>query len=334
MGQRTHRGYRLPNYTQIANDLIDSDMLDMNEAELKITLVLFRDTIGWHRMGPVPLSVQDLIKRTGIQSETTIRAAVKSGINRGTIIEAGRGERGVKLYTLGYFEPLIESDTPPSPADAPDCSPPQNLRGSKFEGDQNLRGTGPATSPKSEGVQGKQLKKGSLKKEDSSIDGTAVDASAPNARSENQPAPRPKKLRESPERKCPGPYQENLTAVSEAISGTPDAFSSRYGAIASWLSGGEQEVDGIPVKGLAPYALPEEIKLFPQWYRDIYPDDTIAVPRTLDKWLEYYPQFRADSKWHARYRRQASRRALATEPNTSGYSAFQDLLREQQAGAL
>ncbi len=37
-----------PNYTQIPNALLDSAMAEMSGAELKITLVVCRRTLGWH----------------------------------------------------------------------------------------------------------------------------------------------------------------------------------------------------------------------------------------------------------------------------------------------
>lgn len=116
------RGYiPPPNYTQVPNVLFQL-FPEMSEAEMKITLVICRQTFGYHRK-QARCSYTYLQKSTGMGREA-IRNGLKSGIERGTIA-ADPEKRGV--YALNIAEPTDGSEI--EPIDEPENS-------SKIEPDQ------------------------------------------------------------------------------------------------------------------------------------------------------------------------------------------------------
>lgn len=90
-----------PNYTQAPNVLLDELLPDIGTlAELKVTLVIVRQTIGWHQ-DEQELSLAELEERTGLSRPSAI-AGVKAGIERGTIERRIEGPKGAEqsFYTL------------------------------------------------------------------------------------------------------------------------------------------------------------------------------------------------------------------------------------------
>lgn len=98
-------GYPAPQWTQTPNALFDVDMLTMSEAELKCTLAIIRQIIGWHKAEPQAISYTDLEALTGL-SRDAVRRGVAAAIERGRIKLADeRGPRGCHLYTIAIHEP-------------------------------------------------------------------------------------------------------------------------------------------------------------------------------------------------------------------------------------
>ena len=90
-----------PNYTQAPNVLLDELLPEIKSlAELKVTLVVVRHTIGWHE-DESKLSLADLEKRTGLSRQSAIDG-VKRGLERGTLERRIEGEKGAQsaFYTL------------------------------------------------------------------------------------------------------------------------------------------------------------------------------------------------------------------------------------------
>lgn len=96
-------GFTSPNHTQCPNDLFDVHMLDMKEAELKVTLAIIRKTLGFHKKSD-PISLTQLQKLTGL-SRQAVSDGTASAIKRGVIQVVGTGKRGVIIYGL-----VINSD--------------------------------------------------------------------------------------------------------------------------------------------------------------------------------------------------------------------------------
>lgn len=76
------KGFRAPNYTQIPNDFFDM-IPDMGEAEVKLMLVMCRNTFGYHRK-KFRMSLTKLQKTTGLSRQGVINAT-ESAEKRGLI---------------------------------------------------------------------------------------------------------------------------------------------------------------------------------------------------------------------------------------------------------
>jgi phage replication O-like protein O len=61
-----------PNYTQVPNSLLDG-MADLSEPELRVALVVCRQTFGWHREKAV-MSITYLMQATGMSSPAVVKA--------------------------------------------------------------------------------------------------------------------------------------------------------------------------------------------------------------------------------------------------------------------
>ncbi len=90
-----------PTYTQTPNELFDHWLPLLNEAELKVLLVIMRKTFGWHKTHDV-ISVSQLAKITGMLEETVIKAA-KSLQNKGVITREVSGPIGKQQTTYSLI---------------------------------------------------------------------------------------------------------------------------------------------------------------------------------------------------------------------------------------
>lgn len=102
-------GFSSPNYTQAPNDLFDTLMKDMSEAELKVVMVAIRKTFGYHKN-------QDAISFTQFQDMTglsrqSVADGVDAAIKRGVLKIAGHGKRGVNIYELVVILDQSENQT-------------------------------------------------------------------------------------------------------------------------------------------------------------------------------------------------------------------------------
>lgn len=62
-------------WTRTPNLLVDRLLPELKDTELRVLLVLLRQTVGWNRAGrPVMVSYRTLIARTGRQSEAIAKA--------------------------------------------------------------------------------------------------------------------------------------------------------------------------------------------------------------------------------------------------------------------
>lgn len=95
------RGVPKPNYTQAPNVLLDELLPEIKTlGELKVTLVVVRETIGWHEEER-KLSLAELERRTGLSRQGVIDGA-KAAVARGTVERRVEGVRGAQevFYAL------------------------------------------------------------------------------------------------------------------------------------------------------------------------------------------------------------------------------------------
>ncbi len=74
-------GFKSPNHTQVPNDFFDM-IPDMSDAELRVTLIMIRETRGWHR-DATKLGKQELADRSGL-SFNGVTAGCDAAASRGT----------------------------------------------------------------------------------------------------------------------------------------------------------------------------------------------------------------------------------------------------------
>jgi hypothetical protein len=76
--------YDRPNHTQIPNLFLDRDLSKITSlAELKVTLIVMRNTIGWHEK-KVEMGIPEIIGFTGMSRQSVVDGT-KLAIKRGTI---------------------------------------------------------------------------------------------------------------------------------------------------------------------------------------------------------------------------------------------------------
>lgn len=123
-----------PNHTQTPNIVFEL-MPKMSEVELKITMCVVRQTIGWHKQKD-KISLSQMAERTGMGRSTVAQALRKSEILK-QIIEVKKGgsinEYGLKVHPFKANEDSPESEPPddslvqnlnhPSPESEPVASP-------------------------------------------------------------------------------------------------------------------------------------------------------------------------------------------------------------------
>jgi phage replication O-like protein O len=88
--------YVKPNYTQIPNQLLDEQLAEMGEAELKITLAVCRKTFGWHKDSD-RISLSQFQELTGLSRQGAVNG-IEAALARGTIQREAHGNS--YLYSL------------------------------------------------------------------------------------------------------------------------------------------------------------------------------------------------------------------------------------------
>jgi hypothetical protein len=92
------KGFRAPQHTQMPNELFDILLKEMDDTELRVTLVAARKTLGWHKTKDA-ISLSTFIKLTGLSRQGVLDGIEKAKA-RGTLVEVGKGKRGVNIYEL------------------------------------------------------------------------------------------------------------------------------------------------------------------------------------------------------------------------------------------
>ena len=92
------KGFRAPQYTQVPNEVFDHLLPDMDETELRVTLVAIRKTLGWHKVRDA-ISLSTFVELTGL-SRQGVLDGIEKAKSRGTLVEVGKGKRGINIYEL------------------------------------------------------------------------------------------------------------------------------------------------------------------------------------------------------------------------------------------
>lgn len=85
-------------HTQTPNSLFDTAMSTMNGSELKITLVVIRKTLGWHKESDA-ISWSQFADMSGL-TKTSVQAGIQLAISNEHIELIGYGRGGVGIYRL------------------------------------------------------------------------------------------------------------------------------------------------------------------------------------------------------------------------------------------
>lgn len=101
---------RKPNHTQVANDFIDTHIRDLSGAAVKVCLVIFRQTVGWHKETD-PVSVSQLTEKTGL-SNRAVLDAVQELLTAG-LITAEKSPGQTTVYGITYDTCEESSQVPP-----------------------------------------------------------------------------------------------------------------------------------------------------------------------------------------------------------------------------
>lgn len=84
--------FSAPNYTQTPNEFFDVLLPTLKEGELRILLVIMRQTFGWQKKWD-KISASQFEKKTGMDDRSVYRS-LKSLVEKRLIIKHKKGERG------------------------------------------------------------------------------------------------------------------------------------------------------------------------------------------------------------------------------------------------
>lgn len=101
-------GFASPNYTQTPNDFFKM-LPDMSEVELRVTLVMIRQTFGFHRDG-FKMGVGKMATAAGLSRQGVLNGAAEAE-KRGTFRRSNPDAQGEAEWEL-VVDPLYAVDTP------------------------------------------------------------------------------------------------------------------------------------------------------------------------------------------------------------------------------
>jgi len=105
---KTTQAFPEPNYTQTPNDFFEM-IPDMLDSELRVTLVMIRQTFGFHRE-QFTMGLKKLEDATGL-SRNAVKDGADAAEKRGTFRRTNTGEQGEAEWELVVGQPV----TPPQP---------------------------------------------------------------------------------------------------------------------------------------------------------------------------------------------------------------------------
>lgn len=126
--------YDKPNHTQTPNFFFDKHLPEIKSlAEMKVTLIVFRGTLGWHEK-EVELTVPALIGATGMSRQSVIDG-IQLALQRETVKRRKSGRTFAYEANITTVKKLDSSQTRPVKIldQKVDCSPDPSLDGLKKE---------------------------------------------------------------------------------------------------------------------------------------------------------------------------------------------------------
>lgn len=99
-------GFQSPNYTQVPNDFFPL-IPEMDESELRVTLVMIRETFGYHR-SDFRMGLNKLSTATGLSRNGT-KAGAEASENRGTFRRVNPDGLGSAEWELVVNHPLVST---------------------------------------------------------------------------------------------------------------------------------------------------------------------------------------------------------------------------------
>lgn len=112
-----------PNYTQTPNSFFDEWVPKLKEGELRVMLVIMRQTFGWQKTWDY-ISLSQLEKKTGMYRQGVIQA-LRSLIKKGLVAKRKEGLVGKEKCWYSLVTDPVEED-PIMPDDESDISEDSN----------------------------------------------------------------------------------------------------------------------------------------------------------------------------------------------------------------
>jgi len=97
--------FKIPQHTQIPNILFDELLKDLKEGELRVLMVIMRQTFGWHKTWDV-ISISQLAKKTGMEKKSVHRSLQ-------TLVEKKmirRVKQGLNGFQKTYYSLCLEEE--------------------------------------------------------------------------------------------------------------------------------------------------------------------------------------------------------------------------------
>lgn len=94
------RGIRIPNSTQVPNEIFDEYMLHLELSELRVLLFLIRKTFGFNKLTGDHISLSQLEKGTGLHRETIVKAVTALEYAQLIAVERKKDKHGRNLTTF------------------------------------------------------------------------------------------------------------------------------------------------------------------------------------------------------------------------------------------
>ena len=116
MKKITSSAFPEPNHTQVPNNFFEM-IPDMEGSELLVTLIMIRETFGWHRLN-FKLGVAKIQKRTGLSYQGTLDG-IAAAEKRGTFYRTNPGSKKEAEWALVVEEeqPLMSGGTDLQPVE-------------------------------------------------------------------------------------------------------------------------------------------------------------------------------------------------------------------------
>lgn len=96
-GDWVFEGISTPNYSQIPNELYDEIQSRISPGAFSVVSAIFREYFGWHATAPKPLSLSELVEKTGMTRPTVVRC-LKEAEAKGVIVCVHGNQRTKNHY--------------------------------------------------------------------------------------------------------------------------------------------------------------------------------------------------------------------------------------------